>query len=199
MAAGTPPDAWKELCRIGLIREGGSLVEFNALTEDITAMDWGERDIEGAVLCGGGRVPKTVAMTDESITLKMWPVSALLTGTGVSQLFHAQSADDSTDPIEVLNTTAKRKKYGIILLWASTLPATAATTVAVGQTGYRIQIINAFMTSYKPSYDDKNFSAEVTFKWCPFQKGAGANKREDSSYGNTGEQLAAGITTATSF
>jgi hypothetical protein len=46
-AAGITPDSWKEICLIGIIPNGGSEVQFAGLTEDITAMDWMEKDIEG--------------------------------------------------------------------------------------------------------------------------------------------------------
>lgn len=195
MTADTYPDAWQELCLIGIIPSGGAMTAFAALTEDITAMDWGEKDIEGAPLVGGGRVVKITPMTDESVTLKMWPVSALLTGTGVSQLMHQQTADDSTDPIEVLNTNTRRK-FGLIFLWAKTLPATAQTLPTANIAAYRIMVVNAYCTSYKPSFDDKNLSAEITFKWTPFNKSGTANKIEESTIST---QLQAAITTATTM
>jgi len=195
MTADTYPDAWQELCLIGIIPSDGAMTAFAALTEDITAMDWGEKDIEGAPLVGGGRVVKITPMTDESVTLKMWPVSALLTGTGVSQLMHQQTADDSTDPIEVLNTNTRRK-FGLIFLWAKTLPATAQTLPTANIAAYRIMVVNAYCTSYKPSFDDKNLSAEITFKWTPFNKSGTANKIEESTIST---QLQAAITTATTM
>lgn len=199
-AAGTYPDAWQDLCRIGIIREGGSILEFNALTEDITGLEWTERDIDGKQMLAGGQVATVTAMTPESITMKMWPVTANLANTGIVQFFHAQSTDDTADPILVKNTYSKRKKYGIILLWATTLPTTAASQPAVSIASYRVQIVNAWMTSYKPSYDDKQFSCEVTFKWTPFNKAGTENKREESSAGaGTITVLPAGITTATGW
>lgn len=208
ITAGVTPDAWKEFCKIGIIPQnyptgagGGTCIEFAGITEDITAMDWGDKDIEGMALVNGGRVVKNTPMGDESITLKMYPVDALLdngsdVANGVAQLFHPQSAEDSTEPI-VVDNSIYRRKFGIIILWAETLPATSDALPDESKTAFRIQIINAYMTSYKLNYDDKILSAEVTFKWTPFAKDATRNKREESTDGTV--QLAAAITSATSF
>ena len=203
-------DAWKEFCLIGIIPEeypagagGGSEIQFAGMTEDITAMDWGERDVEGVPLVNGGRVVKYNPLGDESITLKMYPTDVLLddagspeTANGVAQLFHPQSTEDTTQPV-VVDNSIYRRRFGIILLWSETLPATAGALPAESKKAFRIQIVNAYMTSYKLNYDDKILSAEVTFKWAPFQKDASSNKREESTDGSA--QLAAAITSATSF
>lgn len=195
-AAGVYPDAWREVCKIGII-QGTTCTEFAGFTEDITAMDWGEKDIEGLPLVNGGRVVKFTPMTDESITLKVYPVKADANTTeSVSQLFHPQTALDSTVPI-VVNNSLTRNQFGIILLWATTLPATSQTVPGDSIPAYRIQVINAYMTSYKPSFDDKIFSAEVTFKWAPFAKDGTKNKREESTDGS--QPLAAAITSATTM
>jgi len=206
-AAGVAPDAWKEFCLIGIIPEayptgagGGTEIAFAGMTEDISGMDWGDRDIEGMALVNGGRVVKNSPMEDESITFKMYPVDQLLdtanVANGVAQLFHPQTAEDVTQPV-VVDNSIYRRRFGLILLWANTLPATAGALPAEGVNAERVQIINAYMTSYKLNYDDKVLSAEVTFKWAPFSKAATANKREESTDGSV--QLAAAITSSTSF
>lgn len=205
-AAGTIPDAWKEVCLIGIIPEanpsgagGGSEIAFAGITEDITAMDWGDKEIEGRPLINGGNVVQCKSMTEESVTLKIFDVDALLddasdVANGVAQMFHPQTTEDSTQPVLVDNTW-QRRKFGVILLWAEALPATAGAIPAESKAAYRIQIINAYMTRWKPNYDDKTKSAEVTFKWVPTNKSAVANKREESTDGS--ESLPAAITSAT--
>ena len=111
-------------------------------------------------------------------------------------MFHPQSTADSTQPIAVDNTITRRK-CGVILLWSTTLPATAGTVPDASKASYRIQVVNAYMTRYVPSFDDKILSAEMTLKWAPFQKDGSANKREESTDGS--EQLPAAIVSATSF
>ena len=195
--AGTLPDAWKEVCRISIIAEGGSAVVLDGMTEDITAMDWGEKDITGKALLNGGRVVQFTSMTDESITFKGYDTLATDAATNsLVQFFHKQTTADTTQPI-VVDNTITRQKFGLIILWAETLPANASTVPDISKTAYRVQVINAYMTMYKPSFSDKLKSAEFKFKWAPFAKDATRNKREESTDGTA--QLAATITTATSF
>lgn len=179
------PDAWSEFCRIGIMKKGGTAYQWCAKTEDITAMDWGEKAIETIPTVCGANIVKTIPMTKESMTLKMYPVSASLYTTstvqGPVQWFHPQGTDDLTSPIAVSSTTT-RNKHRIVLLWAETLPA-AAETVPSSGAAYRIQIFNAYMTKYKPDFSDKILSAEVTFEWAPFDANGNANKYEESTDG----------------
>ena len=203
-------ESWTEFCRIGIIPEaypaasgGGAEIQFAGLTEEISGIDFGDREVEGIVLANGGRIIKPSPMGDESITLKVYPVDVALddeSGTalaanGVAQLFHPQAAESATAPLVVSNSIYRRR-FGIILLWSETLPAKAGSLPAADLATYRIQIVNAYMTAYKLNYDDKQLSAEITFKWAPFNKLAVGNKREEST---SSTQLAAAITTATSF
>lgn len=198
-ASTTPIDAWKEVCKIGIIPASGTTaVEFAGFTEDITAMDWGEKDVEGMALLNGGRVVKFTPMTDESITLKVYPVKsngAVSDSEYVASLFHGTGAT-STIPA-VVNNAITRDTNGIILIWSEALPATSQTLPAASKKAYRIQIVNAYMTKYSPSFDDKTFSAEITFKWAPFKKDGTSNKREEYTDGSV--QLAAAITSSTTI
>jgi len=196
-AAGTYPDSYKEVCKISIIDTDSNVIVFDGFTEDITAMDWGEKDIEGMALLNGGRVVKNTPMTDESITLKVYPVKAdNATTDSVAQLFHPQSTADVTQPIAVDNTIT-RSQVGLIMLWATVLPADASTLPGDSIPAYRVQVINAYVTKYTPSFDDKHFSAEITLKWAPFAKDATRNKREESTDGS--EYLPAAITAPNSF
>ena len=201
-AAGTDPDQWQDVCLIGVIPEDDSEIEFGGITSEISALDWGDKEIEGIVNVSGGRLVKKTPQGDELITLKLHPITAQVDGettaTGVAQLFHPTDtgSEQASQPILVDNTR-NRKKFGLILLWAETLPATAGALPAESKTAYRIQVVNAYMTSYKMNYDDKVLTADVTFKWTPFIKDGTSNKREESTNGTA--QLPAAITTATGF
>lgn len=186
-----PEDAWQEFCLIDIQEKGGANYQFAGITEDITAMDWGEKDVEGIALANGGRVVKRTPMTDESITFKCYPLSAELSQNGIVQWMHPQGTAISdasvVEPIAVANTNFRRK-HRVVLLWASELPATptgAATATTGTDAAYRMQIFNAYLTSYKPSFDDKIMSAEMTFKWAPFQKDGTRNKIEESTSGTS--------------
>jgi len=176
------PSAWDEFCLIGITNDGGSEVQFAALTEDITAMDFGEKDIEGVANLKGGRITKFTPMTDESVTLKVYPVDVKLDGNGVAQWFHPQSTDDTDSPALVKNTK-EREKHRVVILLSTNLPASAGTLPQTGAPAYRIQIANAYVTRYVPSFDGKIYSAEMTIKWVPFTKDGTGNKYEESTDG----------------
>lgn len=196
------PDAWKEFCKISILKEGASQSEFqfDALTEDITAMDFGEKDTEGIVNLKGGRITRDVPMTDESVTLKVYPVDVNLGANGVAQWFHPQGLntgdDDTTQPIIVKNTK-ERVKHRVVFLWSTRLPSTAAGLPGLGEPALRMQIVNANVTRYVPSNDGKVLSAEMTLKWSPFQKDGSENKREESTDGSV--LLPDASSTATTF
>ena len=154
-------------------------------------------------LVNGGSNVKKSPMGDESITFKMYPTDVLLddaagspTANGLAQLFHPQTAEDDAQPAVVSNSIYRRR-FGIIILWAETLPATAGALPAISNSAYRIQVVNAYMTDYKLDYGDKMLSAEVTFKWAPFNRLAVGNKKEESTDGTV--QLPAAITSATTM
>ena len=204
----TSTESWTEFCAIGISRENDPTTEtqFAALTEDITAMDWGEKDIEGVPLVNGGRVVKRTPMTDESITLKMYPVSVGIDGTGGLQHMHPQTnsgviTDDSTEPLVAFNMN-KRQKHRLCLLWSTTPPGTASGIPVATDDSYRIEVLNAYMTSWKPSFDDKHLSVEATFKWAPFNQGRGStpvgNKKEES-VDRTAQLSAANTTSVTTW
>lgn len=194
----TVEDGWTEYCRIAIV-EGGtgyastSTLDFEGMTEDISAMDWGEKDIEGIATVKGGRIIKRTPMTDESMTLKVYPISAnLADNEGLIQQFHPQdndaiqslAANDTEVPIAVKNSHG-RNQYRFYVLWCTTLPADATTQPADGgHAAYRISVRNAYVTSFKPSFDDKIMSAEVTLKWTPFAKDGTYNKIEESTDGS---------------
>lgn len=198
-ASNNIPDAWKEVCLVS-IYNGSSEIELAAITEDITAMDWGDKDIGGLSLLTGGRIVKWTPQADESITMKVYPVDAFVSGVttaaGTAQLFHPQSTADSNQPI-VVDNTRTRNKHKIVILTAETLPSSAGTVPTSGLSAQRIQVINAYMTKYAPSFDDKVWSAEISFKWTPFNKNGDANKREESTDGSA--DLPAITTATTSF
>lgn len=188
MATVYPEDAWQEFFLLGVTPNGGNAIQFAGITEDITAMDWGDKDIEGIALVNGGRVAKKTPMEDESMTFKVYPVSAGPDGTGVVPLFHPDGPNtlpDYSEPYAVSNTNFRRK-FRLVLLWCTSLPdspGSAESAPIAGTAAYRIQIFNAYMTSYKPSFDDKIMSSEMTFKWTPFQKDGTRNKIEESTVG----------------
>lgn len=192
------PDMWDEVCLVGVINEAGTFISACAITQDITGLDFGDKQIESRASVCGGRLVKRTPMDDETLSLKVYPVNALKhsnnVGNGVVQWFHPQTSDKATHPI-VIDNSLKREKFGIILLWSTKLPSAANVLPEAGQHAFRMQIKNAYMVSYKPSFDDKELSAEITFKWAPFTKLGKPNKREESTNGSV--VLESAITSAT--
>lgn len=183
MTAAGFDDSWCEFFLVGITKKGGSEVQFGGTISEITDFTWMEKDIEGIKNAKGGRIVKKMSTDIESITFKVYDVSADLDGTGFIQLFQPQTSEDITDPIAIVNTNS-RNRYQIVLTWATTLPATAGAASATDAASYRITIKNAYLTQYKPSFDDKIKSAEVTFKWVPLDKDASSNKTEESTDGS---------------
>lgn len=200
-AAGSYPDKWNEVCLVSIIPEGDSAVNCTSLISEITDIDiHGEKKIETKPTIGGGRTVKFVPQVDGKITLKVHPLTAGIdaetTATGFAQLFNPLDTPDLTQPIVVTNTL-NRKKFGVVILWAETLPATATAIPSISKTACRLQVVNAYMTSYKLNYGDLELSAEVTFEFPPFTKEGVSNARSESTDGTA--QLPAAITTATAF
>lgn len=193
-AASTAPDMWKEVCLIGIIQSdnSGTEVAYAGLTEDITGIDIGDKDITGIPLLNGGRVVNFTPQGDCSVTMKVVPVTAKVDSSGIVQGFYPQSTLDSVQPI-LVDATRTRNTHRLIFLWAGTLPATAGAHVS-DTCSMRLQVVNAYMTGYKPSFDDKRLTAEITFKWAPFNKSAVANERWESDDGS-GALAAAGTST----
>lgn len=182
MTADVLPDSWQEQFLFSIEEMDGDEQQYAGITEDITGMDFGDKDIEGVALANGGRIVKWTPQADESMTLKVWDVDASTDGEGVVQLFNWQATEDTADPIRVLNSRL-RKPFQIILTWAKNIAdlSTAGTLTTANIAAYRITIKNAYMTSCKPSFDDKNKSAEITFKWTPFGREGTENKMEEST------------------
>ena len=172
-------EVWTELALIGIKGEDDSSeIQFAGIVEDITAFDYGEKDIEGVTLLNGGNVSKKVPMTDESITMKVVPVTTARDGTGI-QPFLAGTATTGATPCTVLNST-RRDRHRIVLVWAGTALPTTAEGAVTGE-ARRITISNAYCTKAAPSFDDKYLSGEIMFKWTPFKKDGTSNRKEEYS------------------
>lgn len=173
-------ETWTELALVGIKGTDDSTeVQFAGMIEDVTAFDYGEKDIEGIKMVSGGNVVKRVPMTDESITMKVVPVTVAKDGNGIQP--YLAGTTDTSDPFSILNTTG-REKHRVVIVWAGTaLPNTASGTVT-GECR-RITIANAYCTKAAPSFDDKYMSGEIMFKWAPFTKGGVSNRKEE--YGGT--------------
>lgn len=181
--AAAPPDKWQEVFLVGIQEMDGSFVEYAGITEDITEWEIGDKEFEGKPMANGGRRASWTPQGDGTITLKITPIDAKLDGNGMIQLFNPQTADDSTDPIKVLNTR-NRNKYQIVLTWAEDLLTTISNTTSAttaDKQAYRVTAKNAYVVKHKHDMGDKEHTAEVTFKWPAFGKTGNSNYKEEST------------------
>jgi hypothetical protein len=183
------PDTWHETFLFSVQPKAGAVVQCAGITEDITGLEWGDKDFDQVALANGGRLAKWTPQGEESASFKIWPLPGLdcgTTGEGLAQFFNPGTAWDSTEPFTASNSR-NRNLHQFCILWSTATNGTVANGLtATGEYAYRIVVKNAYLTSYKPSFDDKNLSAEVTFKWTPFDRYGAANKYEESTTGTTG-------------
>ena len=176
-------DAWQETCLVAISAQGGSDVNFQALTETVD-IDNGEKDIEGVPLVNGGRVTKWTAEGDATITLEAYPVEVGTdtgsTGKGFFDLLYTQDTDQ---PIAITNDRT-RSKYRLAIMWTDDTSVTsAADATSSGNTGMRMTFADGHFTSVKPSFTDGILKFTITFKVTAFDKNANSNKKFESTDG----------------
>jgi len=198
MAADPIDDAWMEECLIAISAEGGSDVQFAALTETVD-IDDGDKDIEGVALVNGGRVTKWNPEADTTITFEAYPLQAGTdsgtTGLGFHDLMHTQ---DAITPIRIVNDHT-RTKYRVLLMWTNDATAvTGQSITAANASALRFGFANAYCTSVKESFTDGILKYTVMFKVAPYDKAANANKMYESAAGSDGTDLLPVIASYTS-
>jgi len=177
-----PPDMWQEVFLFSIEIMDGTEIQLAGITEDITSFPDMKKDVEGVAMANGGRRMKWMPEEDSEITVKITPIDDKIGGSGLTQFFHPQSTDDATDPILVL-ATRNRNKHQIIFTWAENLGSltTAGTATTADKQARRFTAKNVYVTGYKESSDDKNITAEVTFKYAPFGRTGNANYKFEST------------------
>jgi len=178
----SPPDMWQETFLFSVEALDGSEIQYAGITDEITTFPDMTKDIEGKALANGGRRASWTPQTDLEFTVKVYPIDCKVGAEGMVQLFNPQDTPDATDPIKVL-TTRNRNKYQIIFTWAEDFNTliTAGQVTTEDKQAWRITAKNCFMTKFQHSSDDKNVSAEVTFKCPAFGKTGNGNYKEEST------------------
>ena len=190
-AAAEVDDAWMEKCLIAISSEGGSDVQFAAVTETVD-FDIGEKGIEGIALVNGGRVTKFNPEGDTTVTFEAYPLEAGTVsgavGTGFFDLMHTV---DTSQPIRVVNDHT-RTKYRILVLWTNaTDMTTAQATTTATFSGMRIGMAEAYITTVKSSFTDGMNKYTITAKCAAFDKAAAGNVMIESTDGTAAAQLPA--------
>lgn len=194
-----PPDMWQEVFLFSIEILDGSEIQYAGITEDITTFPDLTKDVEGVALANGGRRMKWTPQGDLEFTVKVTPIDCKIGAAGVAQLFNPQATADATDPIKVLGTRT-RNPHQIIFTWAEDAEdlTTAGTETTADKQAYRFTAKNCYMTKYQLNSDDKNITAEITFKCAPFGRTGNANYKEESTE-STAIPVKTDFTTANQF
>ena len=185
--AGLNFGAWSETCLISITPKnltgaGGTEVQFAAMTETVD-IDQGDKDIEQIPNLKGGRMVKKVPQDITTITFEGYPIGIdHAGGKGVSQFFNVATGDfDTTEPL-VTASSIGRTIFRVCILWTDDTTVTAASgAVTAAKAGYRFSVVNAYMTSMKPSYTDGILKVTFAFKVPAFNKQGTAQIREEST------------------
>jgi hypothetical protein len=165
-----------EIALVEIQAKGGTAYQFASIIEEITPNE-GDKDGESIVLVNGGRLWKRTPEGDFEITLKIYPIDTDQTASSdLSQGF--ANTDDNWDATEPYSDTNSRNRedFRVVILWTDDPGATTAGgATSAGYVARRLIFTQAYMTSYKESFDDKTVSAEVTFKGPAFNKSGTGN------------------------
>jgi hypothetical protein len=172
------PDAWEEVALVAISKQGGSDIEFAAITETI---DISEGDYPGESIpnTAGGRIWKQSPQEDGEITLELYPISLDTTsGDGLFQHF-AGGTWDTSQPLEIDSTwtagvSRVRDKFRIAIMWTDDTAVTSAVdaTSTAGSTALRFYATDCRLVSHKASFTDGILKITATFKYPAMSKDA---------------------------
>ncbi len=173
---GTFPDAWEEVAKVAIIKLGGTVYGYGALTETI---DISEPDYpgEGIPTTAGGRVWKQSPQEDGEITFEIYPTNLDTTGSaGFFQEFAGGAVDSSgaleTDTTWTAGVDRTRDRFMVAIMWTddTTLntPALVLNHSALTGTsvvGLRFYAKECRIISHKSAFTDGILKTTVTFKF----------------------------------
>lgn len=171
-----------EVALVEVQARSGTAYQFATITEEITP-NQGDKDGESIVTTAGGRLWKRTPEGDFEVTLKIYPLDTRqASGNDLSQGFsNTDNNWDTSEPFSDRNTR-NREDFRVAVLWTDDTSITiASATVGAGSLARRLSFTQAFMTSYKESFDDKTLSAEVTFKGPAFNRAGTGNILREST------------------
>jgi len=201
MAAGasTLQDAsWQDRVFIGVKKKGGSAVKYFAGLTQETELPEFTKDFEGTPVMNGGRVRENSAEEDAEITLTLYPIG-VLTGDGTTRPEGAAEWFLTSDDLSASGEGARyepsleRYDFGISLLWTNVQDSENATspveadsaidTSSGGETKAALRWVfkDAQITAFNQDFGDMVHTAEVTFKFSPYDETGSANYFNESS------------------
>ena len=183
---GTFPQAWEEVAKIAIIKLGGTVYGYEAITETV---DISEPDYpgEGTPTTAGGRVCKQSPQEDGEITLESYPTNLDTTGSaGFFQEFAGGTVDTSqpleTDTSWVAGVDRTRDRFMVVIMWTddTTLNTPALVLdhsglVGTSVIGLRFYAKECRIISHKSAFTDGILKSTVTFKF-PAMNQSGTTK-----------------------
>lgn len=212
--------SWQDRAFISVVdQDTGNWKAFAGLTQEIDLPDF-SKDFEGQPVMNGGRVRENSAEEDSEVTLTIYPIGVVSEtkddeGT-VTPGARPQGAAEwfltgDTGEAYSYEPSLQRKDFDVAITWTnvsdsanSTSPVYAHTALDTGTDGFvggalRWIFRNAQITEFNQDFGDRVHTAEVTFKFSPYDETGSANYENQSTTdtsGNNDETLPA--VTATS-
>jgi len=186
----TIPDAWSEVAKISIAKDGGSDLVFEALTETVD-IDIGDKDFEQIATLSGARLVKFTPQGEHTITLEAYPrqagtttTAAAASGTGFFDLMNTQ---DTTEAQQITNDRV-RQKYRLAIMWTDSTSTTCyAHSALVSPTNVALRVVAScgYFTSVKPSFTDGMLKWTVKFKVPAFDSSGSGNLKVESIDGTS--------------
>lgn len=187
---GTYPQAWEEVAKIVILKLGGSVYGYEAITETI---DISEPDYPGESIptTSGGRVWKQSPQEDGEITLEIYPTNVLQTdgsnlSSGLFQYFAGGDTDSdnptATDISWVAGVDRTRDRFMVVIMWTDDTTLNTPALVLnhtdltnASAVGLRFYAKECRITSHKSDFTDGILKTTVTFKF-PAMNQSGTTK-----------------------
>ncbi len=204
MAAGVSQlqDAsWQDRVLIGIQQqESGTVKYFAGLTQEVDLPDL-SRDVEGTPVMNGGRVRENSAEDDFEVTLTIYPIGVLTDDSaadsasrpeGVGEWF--LSSEDLSDTSEGsrFEPTLDRYDFDIALTWTNVEGVDADSEISTTdnvKAALRWVFKNGQITEFNQDFGDRVHTAEVTFKFTPYNELGEANYFYESTSDTTTDTL----------
>lgn len=184
--AGTYPQAWEEVAKVVILKLGGTVYGYGAITETI---DISEPDYpgEGIPTTSGGRVWKQSPQEDGEITLEIYPTEVNpVNSAGLFNQFtggtFSSSEPQATDTSWVAGVDRTRDRYLVAIMWTddATIDTPAEVLDPSGASGtnkvaLRFYAKECRIVSHKSAFTDGILKTTVTFKF-PAMNQSGTTK-----------------------
>ncbi|KKM53675.1 hypothetical protein LCGC14_1554130 [marine sediment metagenome] len=196
--AGTYPQAWEEVAQVAILKLGGTVYGYGAITETI---DISEPDYPGESIptTAGGRVWKQSPQEDGEITLEIYPLEVDPTGSaGLFNEFAGGTASSSepqeTDTSWTAGVDRTRDRFLVAIMWTDDATLNTPALVldhdslsAANKVALRFYAKECRITSHKSDFTDGILKTTVTFKFPAMNAGGTAKTHQ---WGSTNDVAA---------